>query len=75
MFALAGTDFRAVHYPFVSWNKDSHGSYNLHGHLHSMAEYNLRNRDTGRCQFDVGVDANNFRPVSLEEIVKLYENV
>ena len=55
------------------WNKDSHGSYNLHGHLHSSQEYNLLNRDKGRRQFDVGVDANDFKPVSLEAIVTFFE--
>ena len=61
------------HYPFVSWNKDSHGSYNLHGHSHNFAEYNLQNRASGRRQYDVGVDANGFRPVSLDQIVKFFE--
>lgn len=67
--------FVLCHYPFVAWNKDSHGSYNLHGHLHSPVEYNLANRENGRHQFDVGVDANDFRPVSIEEIVAFFEGV
>ena len=63
------------HYPFLSWNKDSHGSYNLHGHSHNHLGYNLQNRANGRRQFDVGVDANEFKPVSLEAIVKFFEEV
>ena len=54
------------------WNKDSHGSYNLHGHSHNHLGYNLLNRANGRRQFDVGVDANEFKPVSLEAIVKFF---
>lgn len=65
--------FVLCHYPFLSWNKDSHGSFNLHGHLHSTTEYNLQNRENGRHQFDVGVDANDFKPVSLERIVSFFE--
>ena len=65
--------FVLCHYPFVAWNKDSHGSYNLHGHLHSPVEYNLANRENGRRQFDVGVDANDFKPVCIEEIVAFFE--
>ena len=68
-----GRTFVLCHYPFVSWNKDSHGSYNLHGHSHNFAEYNLQNRASGRRQYDVGVDANGFRPVSLEQIVRFFE--
>ena len=68
-----GRTFVLCHYPFVSWNKDSHGSYNLHGHSHNFAEYNLQNRANGRRQYDVGVDANGFRPVSLDQIVKFFE--
>ena len=65
--------FVLCHYPFLSWNKDSHGSYNLHGHSHNFAEYNLQNRASDRRQYDVGVDANRFRPVSLEQIVRFFE--
>ena len=67
--------YHVCHYPFLSWNKDSHGSYNLHGHLHSSQEYNLLNQDKGRRQFDVGVDANGFKPVSLESIVTFFEGI
>ena len=46
---------------------------NLHGHSHNHLGYNLLNRANNRRQFDVGVDANDFRPVSLESIVKFFE--
>ena len=64
--------FVLCHYPFVSWNKDSHGSYNLHGHLHGSMEDNLMNRQNGRRQYDVGVDANGFKPVNIETIVDFF---
>ena len=45
----------------------------MYHELHSSQEYNLLNRDKGRRQFDVGVDANDFKPVSLEAIVTFFE--
>ena len=50
-----------------------HGFYNLRGHSHNFVEYNLRSREAGCRQFDVGADANNFKPVSLESIVTFFE--
>ena len=57
----------------IEWVKMYHEPYNLHGHLHSPVEYNLANRENGRRQFDVGVDANDFKPVCIEEIVAFFE--
>jgi calcineurin-like phosphoesterase family protein len=50
------------HYPFRTWNAAHRGAVNLHGHSHGRLKP-LRN------QFDVGVDAQNFRPVLLDELV------
>lgn len=60
--------FILCHYPFICWKRMRFGSINLHGHIHSNPAYNERNHQIGRLQYDVGVDANNFRPVSIEEI-------
>lgn len=59
------------HFPMMSWYKSNHGSLHLHGHIHSKGdEYNLDMRESGIRHYDVGVDANNYEPVSLEEILK-----
>lgn len=50
------------HYPFRSWNGQHRKSINLHGHSHGRLKPMPR-------QFDVGVDAWGFRPVSLETIL------
>ncbi len=60
--------FILCHYPFVCWNQMRHGSVNLHGHIHSGPEYNEENHTAGRLQYDVGVDANNYNPVSIDQI-------
>ena len=61
-----------MHYPMMSWPKSRHGSIHLHGHIHSDGEYNLKQREEGIFRYDVGVDANNFFPVSIEEIKEFF---
>ena len=50
------------HYPFRSWNGQHRRSINLHGHSHGKLKPMLR-------QYDVGVDARGFRPVTLEQLL------
>ena len=50
------------HYRFRSWNGMHKGSVNLHGHSHGRLKPLKR-------QFDVGVDARDYRPVSLETLL------
>lgn len=57
--------FVLCHFPFSSWER---GYYNLHGHLHSLAGYKNKWR-----QWDVGVDANNYTPLLLEDAIKRAE--
>lgn len=52
------------HYPIHRWNKCHHGSIHLHGHIHASEPI------TGINRYDVGVDANNYTPVSLRTIVE-----
>lgn len=62
------------HYPIADWPGMSHGSIHLHGHIHSEgSDYNELNRAQGLYRYDVGVDANNFFPVSLEEIFAWFD--
>ena len=57
------------HYPYLSWNRILYGTIMCHGHIHSGPDYNELNRSMGIRRFDVGVDANGYRPVSAEDIV------
>jgi calcineurin-like phosphoesterase family protein len=50
------------HYPFRTWNGQHRGSINLHGHSHGRLAPLKKQRD-------VGVDANEYRPVSLAEVL------
>jgi calcineurin-like phosphoesterase family protein len=54
--------FRVLcHYPLRSWNRMTRGALDLHGHSHGRLAPLPR-------QDDVGVDAWDFRPVTLAEI-------
>lgn len=91
--AREGYKFVMSHYPMLDWDRAYHGSYMLHGHIHSLpldAEkegpvssaaphegfgllgYNEWNRDHAIRRYDVGVDANGYRPVSAEDIVAYF---
>lgn len=52
------------HYPLLTWNLANHGSWHLHGHDHGSLNY----LDDETTRYDVGVDCNNYLPVTLEEI-------
>ncbi len=57
------------HYPMMDWQSMAHGSWHLHGHIHSTGSvYNKLNRKQGLLRYDVGVNANGWAPVNLEEI-------
>ena len=70
--SLNGQFFALMHYPMLSWPKKNSGSIQLHGHIHSDESYNLQNREECIRRFDVGVDANQFRPVSVKHILEFY---
>lgn len=57
-----------MHYPMLTWPKTMAGSVMLHGHIHSGPEYNQANIRDGIRRYDVGVDANNYCPVSIEQV-------
>lgn len=58
-----------MHYPMLEWNCSFHGSYQFHGHIHSKGdEYNKECKENNIRRYDVGVDANNWYPVSAQQI-------
>ena len=64
------------HFPMADWQNMSHRSIHLHGHIHSSdMQYNELNRIQGLYRYDVGVDANSFRPVSLDEVLAWFDGV
>ncbi len=63
--------FCLMHYPLLTWNHAGRGSIHLHGHIHSTPEYNNENIRNGILRFDVGVDAHNYSPVSIETVIHM----
>jgi calcineurin-like phosphoesterase family protein len=59
---LDGAALVMCHYAFRTWKNMGRGWLNLHGHSHGKLKKQTR-------QFDVGVDAWDYRPVTLESIV------
>lgn len=57
-----GVTLVLCHYPLRSWNRQAKGAWNLHGHSHGRLAPLTR-------QIDVGVDAQDFRPVTLDLIL------
>ncbi len=62
-----------MHYPLLEWNGSRRSySIHLHGHQHHQGqEYNLDNFSRGVFRYDVGIDANDYKPVSAAEIIEL----
>ncbi|MCM1497813.1 MAG: hypothetical protein NC124_05045 [Clostridium sp.] len=54
------------------WSKSHHGSLHLHGYIHSKRDYNLQQKSDGILRYDAGVDANEFYPVSIEQVKELF---
>ena len=67
------------HFPFLSYSGDNHGTWQLFGHIHSnLHNYNIiykhRLAVLQPGQYDVGVDNNNFTPVSYRQVEEIIKN-
>lgn len=57
-----GMRFWLSHYPHMAWKNSVNGAFHLFGHSHGDL------RGVGRSM-DVGVDANDYRPISITKVV------
>lgn len=61
------------HFPLAEWPAMVHGSWHVHGHIHSIGTaYNELNREQGLLRYDAGVDANGWEPVSFAQLKKWF---
>ena len=69
------------HFPFLCFGgsyREQHNVWQCFGHVHS-GPYRISGKDIQRCrilfptQYDVGVDNNNFTPVSFWEVKEIIE--
>ena len=69
-----GVEIYADHYPSTAFN----GDYQVFGHIHTRADglaYGLDgevNDKIKKNQYDVGVDQNNYRPISYWELCEIF---
>lgn len=64
------------HYPLLTWGGVERGVWNVYGHYHTKPGHDLVGKKPQ--QYDVGVDSNNYTPISYAElksiIIKQIEN-
>jgi len=70
--------FTLCHYQMVSWNNSHRGSMHLFGHTHWRQQVIPRHSVYSEMgwserKFNVCVDANNFTPVNINDIIKILE--
>lgn len=63
-------DFVCMHFPISSWDGLGDGVIHLHGHVHLPKHLRC---GEGRYM-DVGVDGNNLKPISMEEILTILKD-
>jgi calcineurin-like phosphoesterase family protein len=63
-------DIVLCHYPFLSWEKQRHHVWHLHGHCHNQMSHTF-DSDSTALRYDVGVDGNDFTPLSYWEIERI----
>lgn len=60
------------HYPHMYWQR---GAYHIHGHVHSGP--NTTSSELvpfHRLRYDVGVDNNNYLPISYDQLINIFED-
>jgi calcineurin-like phosphoesterase family protein len=62
---VEGQTIIMFHYPILSWHKRGRGSWHLYGHVHGAGQMT---QIASMKTWNVGVDVNNFKPISFEEL-------
>ncbi|MFS0660910.1 metallophosphoesterase [Niallia alba] len=65
--------FVLFHYPILEWHNFYNGSIHLYGHVHHKKKEYLQNI-LGRRAINVGVDVNNFSPISLDQVLTIVKS-
>jgi calcineurin-like phosphoesterase family protein len=63
-----GRKFVLFHYPIAEWAEYYRGAIHLYGHIHNTRVRALPLMNAG-LSYNVGVDCNEFKPVSMDEII------
>lgn len=76
MIDVEGIKIMACHYPMLSYPAD----YQVFGHIHTLCDGTINGIDGDvvdrlrKTQYDVGVDQNNYTPVSYCQLMDIFRN-
>ena len=71
---VEGKKIIACHYPLLSYPSD----YQVFGHIHTRSDGQCSGLDAdvpkrlSKTQYDVGVDQNNYTPISYEKLMRIF---
>ena len=71
-YLVSNQKFVLFHYPIAEWTDFYKGAIHLHGHQHNPMVYNHQQKQAGVKRYDVGVDANIYKPVCIEDVIKFF---
>ena len=63
-----GHPLTVCHYCMLTWQASHYNSWQLFGHSHGRLQ-----KDLGK-QYDIGVDNNNFYPISYDQVKEIMKN-
>jgi calcineurin-like phosphoesterase family protein len=64
-------DIFCNHYPMISWDGAHRGTWQCFGHIHTCKEKNMIKEIQSPNQYDVGVDFNDYTPVSFQKLKEI----
>ena len=76
MIDVDGIKIMACHYPMLAYPAD----YQVFGHIHTLCDGTINGIDGDvvdrlrKTQYDVGVDQNNYTPVSYCQLMDIFRN-
>lgn len=69
-----GQEIIMCHYPFLTWYNIERGCWDLYGHFHTNPSIGHVLDGAKPLQYDVGVDNNEYRPISFYELKKIMKD-
>lgn len=59
------------HFPWITWPEQNRGTWQAFGHIHSVNNNSSWDDKLSPGQYDVGVDNNNYTPVSYQQLKEI----
>jgi calcineurin-like phosphoesterase family protein len=58
------------HFPLAEWNRASHGSWHIYGHIHNRKEDTYQFMKTKERALNAAACINNYTPASMNELIR-----